>query len=55
MGRFIAYGPTSPGSGSQFSVTQNDLLVSIAQAFGLDVKTFGEPSYCKGPLPGLFG
>jgi hypothetical protein len=55
MGRFIAYGPTAPGSSAQFTVTQNDFLVSIAQAFGLGVKTFGEPTYCKGPLPGLHG
>jgi hypothetical protein len=33
---------------------QNDLLVSICNAMGLtDVKTFGNPKYCKGPLPGL--
>ncbi len=33
---------------------QNDLLVSICQAMGLaDVTTFGNPAYCKGPLPGL--
>jgi hypothetical protein len=35
---------------------QNDLLVSICNAMGLiDVKTFGNPKYCKGPLPGLVG
>jgi len=33
---------------------QNDLFISICQAMGLgDVKTFGNPKYCKGPLPGL--
>ena len=33
---------------------QNDLFISIAQAMGLaDVTTFGNPKYCKGPLPGL--
>jgi hypothetical protein len=33
---------------------QNDLLVSICHGMGLsDVTTFGNPAYCKGPLPGL--
>lgn len=32
----------------------NDLLVSLCHAMGLtDVTTFGDPDYCKGPLPGL--
>ncbi len=33
---------------------QNDLYVSIAKAMGLaDITTFGDPSLCKGELPGL--
>jgi len=33
---------------------QNDLLISICHAMGLaDVTTFGNPAYCKGPVPGL--
>jgi hypothetical protein len=32
----------------------NDLMVSILNAMGLpNEKTFGDPSLCKGPLPGL--
>jgi hypothetical protein len=31
----------------------NDVYLSIARAFGLAVKTVGEPSWCRGPLPGL--
>jgi hypothetical protein len=31
----------------------NDVYLAIARAFGLTVKTVGEPSWCKGPLPGL--
>lgn len=31
----------------------NDLLVSIAHAMDLDVETFGNPAYCKGPLAAL--
>lgn len=30
-----------------------DLHTSIANAFGLPDKTFGNPAYCKGPLPDL--
>ena len=38
----------------QFSNNHNDLLVSILHAMGLrDEKTFGDPKYCTGPLPGL--
>ena len=31
----------------------NDLLVSICQAMGVAVDTFGNPAYCSGPLPNL--
>lgn len=32
----------------------NDLLVSLCHAMGLqDIQSFGNPAYCKGPLPGL--
>jgi hypothetical protein len=38
----------------QFNNAHNDLLVSVLNAMGLrDEKTFGDPSLCKGPLPGL--
>jgi hypothetical protein len=30
-----------------------DIYVSIAQAFGMPITTFGDPLWCKGPLPGL--
>jgi Protein of unknown function (DUF1552) len=31
-----------------------DLYVSVLRAFGQEVSTFGDPAWCKGPLPGLF-
>jgi hypothetical protein len=31
----------------------NDLHTSICNAFGIADKTFGNPAYCKGPLPDL--
>jgi hypothetical protein len=34
-------------------VNHNDLYLSIAQAFGLEVTTIGDPEWCKGPLSGL--
>ncbi len=33
----------------------NDLFVSIANAMGMADTTFGDPTFCKGPLPGLVG
>ena len=42
-GRFLTY----PGA------SHNDLLVSICQAMGVGVSTFGDPAFCRGPLPGL--
>lgn len=36
-------------------VAHNDLLVSIANAFGVSTNTFGLPEYSSGPLPRLFG
>jgi hypothetical protein len=33
----------------------NDLYLAVAQAFGVDLKTVGDPSWCKGPLPGVVG
>lgn len=31
----------------------NDLLVSVCNAMGVETDTFGNPAYCRGPLPGL--
>ena len=31
----------------------SDLFVSIANAVGLPIATFGAPDHCRGPLPGL--
>ena len=45
-GRFLRYGE----SGVQ---PHNDLLVSLCRLMGLDVSTFGNPTYCNGPLPQL--
>lgn len=33
--------------------SHNDLYVSILNLMGLEATTFGDPAYCKGPLPGL--
>lgn len=33
--------------------SHNDLLVSILNLFGEDRDTFGDPSYCNGPLAGI--
>jgi hypothetical protein len=34
--------------------TTNDLWLTIAQAFGQDMTTFGDAERCTGPLPDLF-
>lgn len=31
----------------------SDPFVTIANAVGLPIQTFGDPTICKGPLPGL--
>jgi hypothetical protein len=43
-GRFVTY--TTPA-------LQNNLLVSIANAMGTKISTFGNPAYCTGPLTNL--
>ncbi len=43
-GRYVTY---------QTTRSTNDLLVSVLNAFGEDVTTFGESQYCNGPLSGL--
>jgi hypothetical protein len=49
-----AGGYLATGRYLQFNNAHNDLLVSILNAMGLrDEKTFGDPSLCKGPLPGM--
>jgi hypothetical protein len=61
MGRFLnvrapGSNPLSnwdgPGTSLPGAVAHNKLLVSIAQAFGVNVNTFGHPAY-SGPLAGL--
>ena len=42
-GRFLTYAGAS----------HNDLLVSICQAMGVGVSTFGDAAFCHGPLAGL--
>ena len=34
-------------------VSHNDLLVSLVRAYGGTATTFGNPSYCTGPLTNL--
>ncbi len=43
-GRFVTYSPVQP---------HNNLLVSIANAMGTSISTFGNPAYCTGPLSNL--
>jgi hypothetical protein len=43
-GRFVSYAPTVP---------HNNLLVSIANAMGTKIGTFGNPAYCTGALSNL--
>ncbi len=40
---------------SGLSRNHNDLFVSLQNAMGVADSTFGDPSFCKGPLPGLVG
>lgn len=42
-GRYVDFGGAS----------HNDLLVSLGQAMGLPLTTFGDANYCTGPLSGL--
>jgi hypothetical protein len=49
-----AGGYFTTGKFFQFSNNHNDLMVSVLHAMGLrDEKTFGDPKFCTGPLPGL--
>jgi hypothetical protein len=34
-------------------IPHNNLLVSIMNAMGIEATTFGDPSFCTGPLSGL--
>jgi hypothetical protein len=43
-GRFLTYPSTTP---------HNNLLVSVANAMGTKISTFGNPAYCTGALPNL--
>ena len=43
-GRLVTYSPAQ---------THNNLLVSIANAMGTNISTFGNPAYCTGPLSNL--
>jgi hypothetical protein len=43
-GRLVTYSPQQP---------HNNLLVSLANAMGTNITTFGNPAYCTGPLSNL--
>jgi hypothetical protein len=43
-GRLVTYSPQQP---------HNNLLVSIANAMGTNITTFGNPAYCTGPISNL--
>jgi hypothetical protein len=49
-GRYLKYEGPSP---SRANVRHNDLLVSLHNAMGMPVTTFGKSDWCTGPLPGL--
>jgi Protein of unknown function (DUF1552) len=46
-GRKLSYG------GAMMGDNHGCLLVSLAHAMDVPLKTFGNPAYCSGPLPGL--
>ena len=39
--------------GNAALLPHNDLLCALANLYGLELKTFGKPDYCSGPLAGL--
>lgn len=53
-GRYLKYGDpgTAAASGSR-GVPHNNLLVSLANAMGVETNTFGNPDVCTGPLDKL--
>ncbi|MEZ4301945.1 MAG: DUF1552 domain-containing protein [Polyangiaceae bacterium] len=51
-GRYVKL-PKNPKSDR--GMPHNDLFVSLSQAMGLDVNSFGNPACCNGPLAGLTG
>lgn len=50
-GRYLKYKQSFGEQGPSHS----DLFVSLANAMGINITTFGEPSVCNGPLSGLLG
>jgi hypothetical protein len=48
-GRYVNY----PRGTNDRGPAHNDLFVTLANAMGVNITTFGEPSVCTGPLPGL--
>lgn len=46
-------GKLASGQSLQYNNSQNDLFITLAQAFGVDLPTFGAPKHVKGPLSGL--
>lgn len=53
-GQYLTYGPLSTSTSTGISTTpHNGLLVSILNAFGLPITTYGSPSSSNGPLTGL--
>jgi hypothetical protein len=51
-GRYIKY---AANPNSQRGLPHNNLYVSLANAMGIDIDTFGNPAACTGPLDGLTG
>lgn len=54
-GRYLNFGPRPDIAGNVWGWPHNDLLITLAHAMGVPVETFGEPSLCRGPLPGIRG
>ncbi|MEM9455335.1 MAG: DUF1552 domain-containing protein [Myxococcota bacterium] len=44
-GRYLAF--------PEMEHSMADVFVSVANAMGVEIETFGTPEHCKGPLPGL--
>ncbi len=54
-GRYLNFGPRPDIPGNTWGWPHNDLLITLAHTMGVPVETFGEPSLCRGPLPGIRG
>jgi hypothetical protein len=57
-GRYLQFPRTMPSyvdPGYDSGRPHNDLFVSIANAMGMDIDTFGNPDVCTGPIDEMRG